>query len=97
MVLVMSALEVAHITQKKHKGNVSDGFVLLFHFSRVIFKTRLLSFFWDKIFHGNNDLFSEQITQRLVDDEMQPIESDNGNEGSRRQRSTAQRTAPQST
>ena len=75
-----AALEVVPKIQKKYKGQFSDGVILLLLAFRVLFITRLLSFFWSKVFHRNKDFFSDQ-NPRLVDDEMQPIlKSGNNNE-----------------
>ena len=64
-VMLDAALEVAPLVQGKVQGDAVElnGFVLLLLGTNVAFRTRLLAFFWNKIFHGDKDLMSEPSTK----------------------------------
>lgn len=66
-------LHIAPIITEKHKQETRPfhAYILIGLGIRVAFKTRMLAFFWDKIFHGNKDLFSEPSMELETDEEMQ--------------------------
>jgi hypothetical protein len=65
--------EVAPLIEKRYPENALQYkpiHVLLLGFT-LAFYSKVLSFFWQKLFHGNEDLFSEKY-EKLVDDQSGP-------------------------
>ncbi len=75
-VMLDVAHDVAPLIQSEfpdESGKYWGGMVLLIGF-RLAFHVRLLSFFWEKLFHGEKDLFSEP-SARLADEPPSPDQS----------------------
>ena len=67
------AHDVAPLIQQKfpqESGKYWGGMVIMIGF-RMAFHARLLTFFWEKLSHGEKDLFSEPSTRLTGDSSSQ--------------------------
>ncbi|XP_028392028.1 uncharacterized protein LOC114516684 isoform X2 [Dendronephthya gigantea] len=60
-----TAYDVAPLMESSYRDESSRGIVILLLGFRVSYHTRLLFFFWEKMFHGDKDLFSEPCPKLL--------------------------------
>ena len=65
------AYDVSPAIETRFSAESQKGFIVLLSGFRLVFHTRVFLFFWNKIFHGDKDLFSEP-SSKLEGDQIPP-------------------------
>jgi hypothetical protein len=72
------AYDVAPVIERRFPHKFLKGLIVILSGLRLAYHSRLFYFFWDKMFHGNRDLFSEpssklkEATPAVTDAENRP-------------------------